>query len=156
MRLTEAGQRFAADCRRLLADLDEAESAAGGLHALPGGLLTVTAPQMFGALHVVPVMTSFLERFPAVDIRAILVDRVASMLDEGVDVAVRIGTLPDSSLTAIPTGSVRRMVCASLPTSKSMEPRSIPTICDSIPQFQPPPPNARLTGFSGSMTRIIQ
>ncbi|KEZ65613.1 LysR family transcriptional regulator, partial [Pseudomonas syringae pv. syringae FF5] len=72
MRLTEAGQRFAADCRRLLADLDEAESAAGGLHALPGGLLTVTAPQMFGALHVVPVMTSFLERFPGVDIRAIL------------------------------------------------------------------------------------
>lgn len=113
MRLTEAGQRFAADCRRLLADLDEAESAAGGLHALPGGMLTVTAPQMFGALHVVPVMTSFLERFPAVDIRAILVDRVVSMLDEGVDVAVRIGTLPDSSLTAIPTGSVRRMVCAS-------------------------------------------
>ncbi|MCF5742932.1 MULTISPECIES: LysR family transcriptional regulator [Pseudomonas syringae group] len=113
MRLTEAGQRFAADCRRLLADLDEAESAAGGLHALPGGLLTVTAPQMFGALHVVPVMTGFLERFPAVDIRAILVDRVVSMLDEGVDVAVRIGTLPDSSLTAIPTGSVRRMVCAS-------------------------------------------
>ncbi|WP_235813758.1 LysR substrate-binding domain-containing protein, partial [Pseudomonas ficuserectae] len=109
----EAGQRFAADCRRLLADLDEAESAAGGLHAVPGGLLTITAPQMFGALHVVPVMTSFLKRFPAVDIRAILVDRVVSMLDEGVDVAVRIGALPDSSLTATPTGSVRRMVCAS-------------------------------------------
>ncbi len=113
MRLTEAGQRFAVDCHRLLADLAEAENAAGGLHALPGGLLTVTAPQMFGALHVTPVLTRFLSQYPAVEIRAILVDRVVSMLDEGVDVAVRIGPLPDSSLTAIPVGSVRRMVCAS-------------------------------------------
>ncbi|MCI3946209.1 LysR family transcriptional regulator [Pseudomonas syringae] len=113
MRLTEAGQRFAIDCHRLLADLDDAESAAAGLHALPAGLLTVTAPQMFGALHVVPVLTNFLDRFPSIEVRAILVDRVVSMLDEGVDVAVRIGALPDSSLTAIPVGSVRRMVCAS-------------------------------------------
>lgn len=113
MRLTEAGQRFAIDCRRLLADLNEAENAAGGLHAVPGGLLTVTAPQMFGALHVTPLMTRFLSRHSTVEIRAILVDRVVSMLDEGVDVAVRIGTLPDSSLTAILVGSVRRMVCAS-------------------------------------------
>lgn len=113
MRLTEAGQRFAIDCRRLLADFDEAENAAGGLHALPGGSLTVTAPQMFGALHVTPLLTRFLTQYPSVDIRAILVDRVMSMLDEGVDVAVRIGALPDSSLTAIPVGSIRRMVCAS-------------------------------------------
>lgn len=112
MRLTEAGQRFAIDCRRLLADLDEAENAAGGLHTLPGGLLTVTAPQMFGALHVTPLLTRFLSQYPSVEIRAILVDRVVSMLDEGIDVAVRIGALPDSTLTAIPVGSVRRMVCA--------------------------------------------
>ncbi|KMM85120.1 DNA-binding transcriptional regulator, LysR family [Pseudomonas taetrolens] len=113
MRLTEAGQRFAIDSRRLLAELEAAENAAGGLHAVPGGLLTVTAPQMFGALHVTPVLTSFLSQYPSVEIRAIFVDRVISMLDEGVDVAVRIGALPDSSLTAIPVGSVRRMVCAS-------------------------------------------
>ncbi|KPB76143.1 LysR family transcriptional regulator [Pseudomonas syringae pv. tomato] len=113
MRLTEAGQRFAEDCRRLLADLAEAENAAAGVHALPAGTLTVTAPQMFGALHVTPVLTRFLSEYPAVDIRAILVDRVVSMLDEGVDVAVRIGALRDSSLTAIRVGSVRRMVCAS-------------------------------------------
>lgn len=113
MRLTEAGQRFAFDCRRLLADLDEAENAAGGLHTLPGGLLTVTAPQMFGALHVTPLLTRYLSQYPSVEIRAILVDRVVSMLDDGVDVAVRIGNLPDSTLTAIPVGSVRRMVCAS-------------------------------------------
>ncbi|WP_122317719.1 LysR family transcriptional regulator [Pseudomonas cichorii] len=113
LRLTEAGQRFAMDCRRLLADLNEAESTAAGVHATPSGLLTVTAPQMFGALHVTPVLTRFLSQHPAVEVRAILEDRVVSMLDEGVDVAVRIGALPDSSLTAIPVGSVRRMVCAS-------------------------------------------
>jgi DNA-binding transcriptional LysR family regulator len=113
MRLTEAGQRFAIDCRRLLSDLNEAENAAAGLHALPGGSLTVTAPQMFGALHVTPVLTRFLSQYPAIEIRAVLIDRVVSMLDEGIDVAVRIGALPDSSLTAIPVGSVRRMVCAS-------------------------------------------
>ncbi|MBD1552719.1 LysR family transcriptional regulator [Pseudomonas typographi] len=113
MRLTEAGQRFAIDCRRLLSDLDEAESAAAGLHARPAGSLAVTAPQMFGALHVTPVLTRFLSQYPAVEIRAILVDRVVPLLEEGVDVAVRIGVLPDSSLTAIPVGSVRRMVCAS-------------------------------------------
>lgn len=113
MRLTEAGQRFAADCRRLLADLGEAESAAAGLHGAPRGLLTITAPQMFGALHVTPVLTRFLTQHPAVEARAILVDRVVPMLDEGIDVAVRIGPLPDSTLIAIPVGSVRRMVCAS-------------------------------------------
>ncbi|RMO18110.1 Regulatory protein, LysR substrate-binding protein [Pseudomonas cichorii] len=113
LRLTEAGKRFAMDCRRLLADLHEAESTAAGVHATPSGLLTVTAPQMFGALHVTPVLTRFLSQHPAVEARAILVDRVVSILDEGIDVAVRIGTLPDSSLTAIPVGSVRRMVCAS-------------------------------------------
>ncbi|GFM66474.1 LysR substrate-binding domain-containing protein [Pseudomonas lijiangensis] len=113
LRLTEAGQRFAMDCRRLLADLEEAQSAAAGVHANPSGLLTITAPQMFGALHVTPVLTRFLEKHPTVDIRAILVDRVVHMLDEGIDVAIRIGALPDSSLTAIPVGSLRRMVCAS-------------------------------------------
>ncbi|WP_184409485.1 LysR family transcriptional regulator [Xanthomonas sp. 3075] len=113
MRLTEAGQQYAIDCRRLLADLDDVEHRAAGLHALPSGLLTVTAPQMFGALHVTPVLTSFLGRYPSMTARAILVDRVVPLLDEGIDVAVRIGALPDSSLTAIPVGSVRRMVCAS-------------------------------------------
>ncbi|MCC4619981.1 LysR family transcriptional regulator [Xanthomonas cassavae CFBP 4642] len=112
MRLTEAGQQYASDCRRLLSELDELETRAAGLHALPGGVLTVTAPQMFGALHVMPVVTRFLQRYPQVQVRAILLDRVMALLDEGIDVAVRIGALPDSSLTAIPVGSVRRMVCA--------------------------------------------
>lgn len=113
MRLTVAGQQYAIDCRRLLADLEDVENRAAGLHALPSGLLTVTAPQMFGALHVTPVVTRFLSEYPSMTARAILVDRVLPLLDEGIDVAVRIGALPDSSLTAIPVGSVRRMVCAS-------------------------------------------
>jgi DNA-binding transcriptional LysR family regulator len=113
MRLTEAGQGFALDCRRLLAELDEAQNAAAGVHAQPRGMLKVTAPQLFGALHVTPILTRFLSQYPDVQARAILVDRVMPMLEEGIDVAVRIGPLPDSSLTAIPVGSVRRMVCAS-------------------------------------------
>ncbi|MGD3045417.1 LysR family transcriptional regulator [Xanthomonas oryzae pv. oryzicola] len=113
MRFTDAGRQDASDCRRLLAELDDVERRAAGLHRAPGGLLTVTAPQMSGALHVTPILTRFLSRYAAMRGRALLVDRVVSMLDEGIDVAVRIGTLPDSSPTAIPVGSVRRMVCAS-------------------------------------------
>lgn len=113
LRLTESGLRFAADCRRLLADLSDAESSAAGIHASPSGLLTVTAPQVFGDLHVTPVLAEYLTLHPDVEIRGLLMDRIAPMLDEGIDVAVRIGHLPDSSLTAIAVGSVRRMVCAS-------------------------------------------
>jgi DNA-binding transcriptional LysR family regulator len=113
LRLTEAGERFAADARRLLQELQEAEESAAGLHASPKGLLVVTAPQMFGDLHVLPAMTAYLDAHPGVEIRALLVDRVVSLLDEGVDVAIRIGELADSSLTAVGVGSVRRVVCAS-------------------------------------------
>jgi len=113
LRLTESGLRFAADCRRLLADLNDAESSAAGIHASPRGLLTITAPQVFGDLHVTPVLAQYLSLHPDVEIRGLLTDRVAPLLDEGIDVAIRIGHLPDSSLTAIHVGSVRRMVCAS-------------------------------------------
>jgi DNA-binding transcriptional LysR family regulator len=113
LRLTEAGLRFADDCRRLLADLHEAESSAAGIHATPRGLLTITAPQVFGDLHVTPIMTDYLAQYPQVQIRGLLMDRVAAQLEEGIDVSVRIGQLPDSSMTAIQVGKVRRMVCAS-------------------------------------------
>jgi DNA-binding transcriptional LysR family regulator len=113
LRLTEAGLRFAADCRRLLQELQEAEDSAVGIHSSPRGSLTLTAPQVFGDLHVTPVMMEYLQQNPAVDIRALLVDRLVPLLDEGIDVAIRIGPLPDSSLTAIPVGQVRRVVVAS-------------------------------------------
>ncbi|MGN6527665.1 MAG: LysR family transcriptional regulator [Burkholderiaceae bacterium] len=112
LRLTEAGTRFADDARRLLQELQEAEESAAGVHAAPRGLLTITAPQVFGDLHVVPAMTAYLAGHPDVDIRALLVDRVVALLEEGVDVAVRIGELPDSSMTAVPVGEIRRVVVA--------------------------------------------
>jgi DNA-binding transcriptional LysR family regulator len=112
VRLTDAGERFLADCRRLLAEIDDAEAAAAGVHAELRGALAVTAPAMFGRLHVAPVVLEFLRRHPLVEIRTLFVDRIVNLLDEGLDVAVRIAPLPDSSLTATRVGSVRRMVCA--------------------------------------------
>ena len=112
VRLTEAGERYVEDCRRILAELEEAEESAAGSHVIPRGQLAVTAPVLFGEMFVTPLMIDYLEAFPAVNIRALLVDRVVSMVDEGMDVAIRIGELPDSSLHALCVGGVRRVVCA--------------------------------------------
>jgi DNA-binding transcriptional LysR family regulator len=111
--LSEAGQRFLEDCRRILAEVQEAEDSAAGSHAEPRGQLTITAPVMFGELFVTPVMVSYLSQFPEVSINGLLVDRVVSMIEEGIDVAVRIGELPDSNQHAIRVGVVRRVICAS-------------------------------------------
>ncbi len=113
LHLTEAGQRYLADCRRILAELDEAEEAAAGSYSIPCGHLTVTAPVLFGELFVAPVLGGSLDRFPQVNINALLVDRVVNMVDEGVDVAVRIGHLHEPGQQAIKVGEVRRVVCAS-------------------------------------------
>lgn len=112
VRVTDAGARFADDCRRILADLDEAESTATGTHATPRGTLTLTAPVLFGQIHVTPVLTAYLRQYPDVDAQCLFLDRVVSMMEEGVDVAVRIGELPDSSLQAVRVGRVRRMLVA--------------------------------------------
>ncbi|WP_095081091.1 LysR family transcriptional regulator [Pseudomonas sp. Irchel s3h17] len=113
VQLTEAGQRYLEDCRRILADIQDAEESAAGSHADPRGQLTITAPVLFGDLYVTPVVVGFLEQYPQVSINALLVDRVVSLVEEGVDVAVRIGELPDSSQYAIAVGEVRRVVCGS-------------------------------------------
>jgi len=113
LRVTEAGGRFLEDCRRILADLDEAEASARGAHAVAQGQLAVTAPSMFGRLHVTPVLFDFLARHAEVSARTLFVDRVVNLLDEGLDVAVRIAHLPDSGLTAISVGAMRRVVVAS-------------------------------------------
>jgi DNA-binding transcriptional LysR family regulator len=112
VRLTEAGARYLADCRRLLGELDDADASAAGAHAEPRGLLGLTAPIQFGRLHVTPVVLAFLARHPAISVRTVFADRVVDLLDEGLDLAVRIGELPDSSLTAVRVGEVRRVVCA--------------------------------------------
>ena len=112
VRVTEAGASYADDCRVIMAQLTEADAAAGGLHAVPRGRLTVTAPVGFGALYVTPVVTEYLSRYPDVNVSCRFVDRVVNMLDEGVDIGVRIGELPDSSMQAIRVGTMRLLVCA--------------------------------------------
>ena len=113
VRLTEAGTRYLEDCRRILADLDEAEDSASGAHRTPRGRLRITASMRFGYLYVAPLLLEFLELYPEVSVEALFLDRVVNLLEEGLDVAVRIGPLPDSALTAIRVGLVRRVVCAS-------------------------------------------
>jgi DNA-binding transcriptional LysR family regulator len=111
--LTDAGARYLDSARRLLAELDELEAGAAGEGGTPRGTLAVTAPVLFGRLHVLPVALDFLKDHPAVDLRLLLVDRVVSLVDEGLDVGVRLGRLPDSSLRAIAAGSIGRAVYAS-------------------------------------------
>lgn len=111
--LTDAGSAYVAACRRILEDIGEAERAATGEYAAPKGELVVTAPIAFGQLHVVPVVAAFLAQYPEIDINLLLTDRVVHLMDEHVDVAIRIGELPDSSLVATRVGTVRRVICAS-------------------------------------------
>lgn len=111
--LTEAGQSYVAACRRILDAVAEAELAASGAFSVARGELTVTAPVVFGRLHVLPVVTEFLAAYPEVDLRLMLADRFLHLHDDHVDLAVRIGTLPDSSLMAARVGAVRLVTCAS-------------------------------------------
>jgi len=111
--LSEAGQRYLEDCRRILAEVQEAEDSAAGSHIHPRGQLTITAPVLFGELFVTPLIVEYLTQFPEVCINALLVDRIVSIVEEGVDIAVRIGELPDSNQHAIRVGEVRRVICAS-------------------------------------------
>lgn len=113
LRLTEAGESFLADCRRILGELDAAEAAVSGQTQEPRGVLAVTAPATFGRRHVAPVLLDFLAAQPAVSARAFFADRVVHLIDEGYDVALRIAHLPDSGLTAVPVGELRRVVVAS-------------------------------------------
>ena len=111
--LTDAGASYVAACRRILEEVGEAERAAAGEYSAPQGELIVTAPLVFGRLHVLPVVTAFLRAYPAVDVRLALADRVVDLGDEHVDAAVRIGELPDSQLRATRVGTMRRVICAS-------------------------------------------
>jgi DNA-binding transcriptional LysR family regulator len=111
--LTEAGRHYVAACRRILEDVGEAERTATGEYRTPKGELTITAPLVFGRLHVMPLVFDFLKAYPEINIRIVLTDRIVNLLEEPVDVAVRIGDLPDSSLVATRVGSIRLVVCGS-------------------------------------------
>lgn len=111
--LTEAGTAYVASARRVLEELAEAERAASGEYRAPRGELLVTAPILFGQLNVAPIVHNFLGAYPEVSVRLVLSDNVIDLVENHVDVAVRIGRLPDSSLMARRTGEIRWVVCAS-------------------------------------------
>jgi DNA-binding transcriptional LysR family regulator len=111
--LTEAGDAYVAACKRILDDIGNAERAAAGEYVTAKGELVIAAPIVFGRLHVLPVIGAFLAANPEIDVRLLLSDRNAQLLDDHIDLAVRIGALPDSSLVAVRIGSVRRVVCGS-------------------------------------------
>ncbi|TCR67023.1 LysR family transcriptional regulator [Bosea sp. BK604] len=111
--LTEAGRSYLAACRRILEEVGEAERAAAGEYSAPRGELVITAPIVFGRLHVLPVIAAFLRAYPEIEVRLSLADRVVHLLEDHVDLGVRIGELPDSSMVAVRVGAVRRVVCAS-------------------------------------------
>lgn len=111
--LTDAGAAFVVAARRIVEEVEEAERAAAGEYAEPRGELVITAPTMFGRLHVVPIVAGFLAHYPLIDVRLLLTDAVVQLVDERIDLAVRLGPLADSSLVARQVGVMRTVVCAS-------------------------------------------
>lgn len=113
VRLTERGAIYADRCRALLADLDDLRAEVRGHDAVPRGLLSVTAPVVFGRLHILPVAEALMARHDGLDIRLTFLDRVTHLVEEGFDVAVRVGVLADSAMIAVRLTEVRRVVVAS-------------------------------------------
>lgn len=113
VRATDAGERYLDDARRVIAAADEADEAAVGINSQARGHMTVTAPVLFGRMYVMPGIVQYLRTYPDTTVSALLVDRVVNMLEEGVDVGIRIGELSDSSYRALRVGHVRRVICAS-------------------------------------------
>jgi len=111
--LTEEGKHYLESCRQILAAVTDAEAALTVDASEPGGQLTITAPVLFGQMYVAPAVTRFVQRYAQMRCNVLLLDRVVNLLEEGIDVGIRIGLLEDSSLVAQPVGSVRRMVVAS-------------------------------------------
>jgi len=113
VRATEVGLRYLEDAKRIMAQINAADEAACGINAQPQGLLVVTAPVLFGRLFVTPCIVEYLSRYPNMDIDALFLDRVVNLLEEGIDVGLRIGELADSSMRAKKVGYVRLLTCAS-------------------------------------------
>lgn len=111
--LTEAGRQFASDCTRLLQAADEADASANGLHSEPRGLLNVVTPLLFGEQLLMPLVLAFLDTWPGIEISMTYQERFPNLHEEGADVAVLIGALPDAYMVARKVGQVRQMICAS-------------------------------------------
>ncbi|WP_010219890.1 LysR family transcriptional regulator [Sphingomonas sp. PAMC 26621] len=110
---TPTGRSYVAAAKAILEQVNEAERAAAGEYVAPRGELAITAPVMFGRIHTLPVIIDFLRAYPDVGVSLTLSDRIVHLVDDHIDIALRIGDLPDSGLTAACLGSVRRVVCAS-------------------------------------------
>jgi DNA-binding transcriptional LysR family regulator len=141
--LTDAGAPYVAACRRVIEQLDEAERTAAGEYQSPRGELTVTAPLVFGRMHLVPVIAEFMAQFVDIKMNCRFSDRVLELQDEHIDVAIRIGQLPDSSRRARRIGTIRRIVCASPDyLSRHGEPRALADLgdhaCVGFHGFDPP------------------
>jgi len=111
--LTDAGLSYVAALKRILADLSEAERVASGEYTVPTGELVVTAPVGLGRIHLVPILAEFLRAYPDISVRLVLGDRIFNLADDHFDVALRVGTLPDSRLMALRLGTTHPVVCAS-------------------------------------------
>lgn len=133
IKLTEIGERYLEDCRRIVAEIHQAEAAASGSYSAPTGMLTVSAPVLFGRMHVLPILKAFLERHPKVTGRTLFVDRMTNLIEEGIDVAIRIGHLPDASYVARMVGTVRRVVCA---TPEYLRCHGVPESPDDLGRHQ--------------------
>jgi DNA-binding transcriptional LysR family regulator len=129
LHLTDDGRQYLERCRTILAQVQDAEAALHSRRAAPHGRLAITASVLFGQRYVAPLMSEFLRRHREVSGELLFVDRVVNLVEEGLDAAVRIGRLPDSSLVAIPMGRVRRVVCAS---PKYLRARGVPRRPDDL------------------------
>jgi DNA-binding transcriptional LysR family regulator len=138
MSLTEEGTAYLDRCRRILADVGEAEEMLTRGQAEPRGVLRVTAPVLFGQMHVAPAVTSFLQAYPQVKVELLLLDRVVNLVEEGIDVGVRIARLEDASMIATSVGEMRQVVVASPKLLKKVGVPKRPEALGELPcvQFQ--------------------
>lgn len=113
MTLTDAGRSYIESCKRIIEQVDEAEREVSGEYRTPKGDLAVTAPWGLGHMHLLPIAVEFLNAYPEIALRMMLTDRIVNTVEENIDVAVRIGKLPDSSMIAARIASIRVVVCAS-------------------------------------------
>lgn len=134
--LSDAGADFIASARQILDALEEAERKAAGAARTPHGELTVTAPVLFGRLHILPIVTEFLALYPEIDVRLVLADHNLNLIEDHVDVAARIGRMPDSSLVASRVGEMREVTCVA------------PAYLDAHPPVRAPQDLARLAAIN--------
>ncbi|MGM4918387.1 LysR substrate-binding domain-containing protein [Tardiphaga sp. 813_E8_N1_3] len=123
IKLSETGERYALACRRVLVELEEADMSAAGEHSAPRGTLTISAPPISGEEILRPILSAYLDAFPAVSVNLVLLDRHANLVEEGIDIALRVAELPDSAMVAVRVGGDVKRVVAASPRYLGMHPR---------------------------------